>query len=224
MKVTIIIPIVSPERLASLYREIESLQTGTYKNIHIVVIVAGDPKLYRLIKMANENLRLQNISVVFNKERSTWIFCQNRMLKEVDSDYYIYGSDDIVFHPHSIKDAVKIMQECFPDGFGLVNLWRSNRTIIGLIGRKFVEHFPGCQVFCPDYIHYCSDTELSDTVKKLGKRARLSKQEYCAEHLQPKDNTFRLAQEVREKDAKMREKRKEKGYLWGIDFNLVREK
>ena len=222
MKVTVIIPIVSPGRLSSLYREIESIQAGTYKDVHIVVVVDGDQRLYKLIKSANGNLSLQNISIILNASRMDWVFSQNWVLKRFVSDYYICASDDFVFPPDCIENAVKTMQERFPDGFGAVSLWKTNNAAIGLFGRKLVEHFPECEMFCPEYTHYCADWECVWFVRKLKKLANLPGGENQVKHVGGKyDDTYSLSQKVREKDAERRRKRQEKGYLWGIDFNLL---
>jgi len=224
MKVTVIIPIVSPGRLSSLYREIDSIQMGTYKDVHIIVVVDGDQALYKLIKSANGNLKLQNISIVLNASRMDWVYPQNWVLKRFVSDYYICASDDFVFPPDCIESAVRLIQERFPDGDGAVSLWKRNNAVIGLYGRKFVERFPERQMFCPEYIHYCADAECAQVVKKLKKVANLPRGESNVKHLGERDETHSLAQKSRAKDSERYEKREEKGYKWGIDFNLVIKK
>lgn len=219
MKVTVIIPSCSSERLSLLIQTVESIQAGTYKNVHPIIIADGNPEIERMAKE-----KLHHVSVLLNRERIGWIASINRMLKEWDSDYYIYASDDLEFPHDCIENAVRTMQSKFPDGDGLVTLGKKTRCCFGLVGRKFIERFPERQVFCPDYSHYCSDTELLITVKKLGLFAIPPKRPSQVLHYRRKDETRRLAHLVREEDYAIRDERKAKGYQWGIDFNLVRRR
>lgn len=216
MKVTIAIPSCSSERIPLLIKAVESIQAGEYKNVHPVIVADGNPKI---CEMANN--KLHNITVISNKKRMDWVFSINRVLKEFDSDYYIFASDDLVFPPDCIKCAMARMRECFPDGFGVVSIGKKNKTTFGLFGRKFAEHFPGRQVFCPDYIHYAGDSELFRAVSKLGKYAFSPKRDSSVQHFRLKDDTWRLARAVRDRDHGIRNERWEKGYMWGVDFNLV---
>jgi len=215
-KITIAIPTCSSERIPLLIRMIESVQAGTYKNVHPVIVADGNPYIQ---KVANK--KLHNVSVISNKERMDWVFSMNRVFREWDSEYYIYASDDLVFPPHCIKKAMQTMQQSFPDGFGVVTITKKNRCPFGLIGRKLVEYFPDRQVFCPDYIHYRSDTEFQKTVKELKIFAFPPERTNQVEHLRRKDGTWRLANKIKSRDSRIFNMRQEKGYLWGIDFNRV---
>lgn len=216
MKIIIAIPTCSSERIPLLVQTVESIQAGSYKNVHPVIVADGNPHVQ---KMANK--QLHNVSVILNRERMDWNASVNRVLKEFDSEYYIYASDDLIFPPDCIESAMATMRKRFPDGFGLVTVGKKNRCPFGLIGRKFVEHFPDCQVFCPDLIHYGGDSELMRTVKELGIYAFPPNRESQVRHFRMKDETWRLARRVRGRDRTIFFKRQEKGYLWGIDFNLV---
>jgi len=198
---------------------VESIQVGTYKDVHPVIVADGNSHIQEIA-----NKELHNVSVILNKKRMDWIFSVNRVFREFDSQYYIYASDDLVFPPDCIENAMLAMQEHFPDGFGLVTIAKRKRCPFGLIGRKFVEHFPNRQVFCPDYIHFCSDTELQHVVKKLGIFTHPRKRESQVKHFREKGETWKLAHQVKIRDSVMRNKREEKGYKWGIDFNLIRRK
>ena len=219
--VMIIIPTTSLERFQLLVDTIDSIRTGSYKNTHVAIVSDGNSKLFEAIRTRNEWLELRNITVIANKERKDWVFSVNRVLKEFDSEYYIYASDDLIFPPDCIEYAMVAMGKCFPDGFGDVDLGRKNRGTFGLFGRKLVNHFPGRQVFCPDYVHYCSDGEFYRAVKKMGKYAYPPERGSQVEHFRLNDETRRFARRVRAEDRKIWHEREEKGYLWGIDFNLV---
>lgn len=216
MKVIIIIPTCSSSRIPLLIQTVESIQAGTYKNIHIVIVADGNPHIQ---KVANK--QLHNVSVILNEERIDWNASVNRVFKEFDSEYYIYASDDLIFPPDCIKNAMRTMRKRFPDGFGLVTISKKNRCPFGLIGRKFVEHFPDRQVFCPDFIHYGGDSELMRTVRELGIFAYPPERDSQVKHFRMKDETWIFAQRIRTRDRIIFSKRQEKGYQWGIDFNLI---
>lgn len=216
MKVIIAIPTCSSERIPLLIQMVESIQAGTYKDVHPVIVTDGNPKIFEVA-----NKRLHNVSVILNKKRMDWNASVNRVFKEFDAEYYIYAADDLTFPPDCIKNAMRTMRKRFPDGFGLVTIGKKNRCPFGLIGRKFVEHFPAHQVFCPDFIHYGGDSELMRTVTKMGKFAYPPERESQVKHQRLKDETWRLAREIRTRDRIIFFKRQEKGYQWGIDFNRV---
>ena len=218
MKVTVIIPTCSTERIPLLVRTVASIQKGKYKDIHVIVVADGNERLREIL-----NGVLCSVTVEYNKERIGWIASMNRIFKEYISPYYVFASDDLEFPPDCIENAMRVMEEKFPDGFGLVTLAKKNRCPFGLISRKFVEHFPNCQVFCPDYFHYSSDTELQKFVKQRGIFSYPPERECRVMHHRPKDETWQFAHKVRDRDYAIRDERKEKGYLWGIDFNRVRQ-
>ena len=215
-KIIIAIPSCSSTRIPMLIKTVESIQAGEYKNVHPIIVTDGNPKIERVAKE-----KLHNVSVISNKKRMDWIFSTNRVLREFDSDYYIYGSDDLTFRPDSIKYAMAKMQECFPDGFGVIALAKKNKCTFGLFGRKFADHFPDRQVFCPDYIHYASDSELMRCVRALDKYAYPPERTSMVLHARLKDETWRFARQVKTRDHRIRIEREEKGYLWGVDFNLI---
>lgn len=225
MKVTIAIPSCSSERIPLLIQTVESIQAGSYKDVDVVIVADGNPQIYELIdksiyEIANRKM-LYNVSAIFNIERIDWNASINRVFKEFDSEYYIYASDDLIFPPDCIKHAMATMQRCFPDGFGVVTIGKKPKCAFGLLGRKFAEHFPDRQVMCPDFIHYGGDSELLRTIKELGVFTFPPERESQVKHSRLKDETWRLARRIRTRDRAIYFKRQEKGYKWGIDFNLI---
>jgi len=216
-KIIIAIPTCSSSRIPMLIKTVETIQAGEYKNVHPVILADGNPHICEVALK-----QLHHVTIISNKERRDWVFSINRILKEFDSDYYIFASDDLTFRPGSIKCAMAKMQECFPDGFGVIALAKKNKCTFGLFGRKFADHFPDRQVFCPDYIHYSSDSELMRCVRALDKYAFPPERESMVLHARLKDDTWRLARAVKSRDHWVRHAREEKGYLWGIDFNLIK--
>lgn len=213
MKITISIPTCSNGRIPLLIKTVESIQAGSYKNVHPVIIADGNPRIF---KVANE--KLHNVSVVLNKERIGWVASTNRVLKEFDSSYYIYAADDLIFPSDCIESAMAMMLKCFANGYGVVTIGRKTKAIFGLFGHKWVEHFPNRQVFCPYYLHYGADHEHTLFCKKIGKFAYPPKRDSQVEHSRLNDETRILARRWRTKDLNLRKERKEKNLLWGESF------
>lgn len=215
-KIIVAIPTCSSERIPMLIKGVESMQAGSYKNVHPVILVDGNPGMCEVI-----NKKLHNVSIISNRERMDWVFSTNRILKEFDSEYYIFAADDLFFPPDCIEYAMIKMGQCFPDGLGVVGIGKKHKCAFGLLGHKFVEHFPDHQVFCPDYIHYASDAELWLTANKLEKIAYIAHRPSSVAHLKMKDETWRIAEGFRARDQAIFHQRKEMGLNWGIDFKLI---
>ncbi|MCK4824599.1 glycosyltransferase family 2 protein [bacterium] len=215
MKITIIIPSCSNERIPLLIQTVESIQAGSYKNVHPVIVADGNSYVAE-----EANKRLHNGSVIMNKERVGWVVSTNRVLREFDSPYYIYAADDLIFPKNCIECAMATMRKHFPDGKGVVTLGRKPKAIFGLIGRQWVEHFPNRQVFCPYYLHYGADHEHTQFCKKIGKFAYPPNRDSQVKHFRLKDETCRIARSCyRTKDLALAKERKEKGLIWGISFD-----
>ncbi len=216
MKVTIAIPTCSYERFPLLVQAVESIQSGSYTDVHPVIVADGNSRIEE-----EANKQLHNVSIISNRERMDWIFSVNRVFKEFDSEYYIFASDDLIFPPDCIKHAMATMRKCFPDGFGVVTIGKKPRCAFGLFGRKWADHFPDRQVFCPDFIHYGGDSELLRTVKEMRKFTFPPERESQVKHSRLKDETWILARRSRTRDRAIYFRRQEKDYKWGIDFNLI---
>lgn len=216
MKITIAIPTCSFGRYDLLVNMIDSIRKGIYKDVHIVIVVDGDPRLYEKI---SEWKKPPGISVVLNKKRSGWVYSVNCVLKEFKSDYYIYASDDLIFPPDCIENAMITMQREFPDGYGVVSLGRKTKCIFGLIGNKWVNHFPKREVFCPYYIHYGADAEHTRFCQKIEKFTYPPKRDSQVKHYRLNDETRIFARSSRTRDLTMRRSRELRGRLWGENFD-----
>jgi len=218
-KIIVAIPTCFSSRISMLIEGIESIQASSYKNVHIVVVADGNLDILETIGTYFEDS--ENITVILNKKRKDWVFSMNRVLKEFDSDYYIYAADDLFFPPNCIEYAMMKMQHRFPDGFGVVSIGKKHSCAFGLFGHKFIEHFPDHQVFCPDYVHYGSDTELWRVANKLEKIASIIQRPSSVTHKRIKDETWKLGESFRGRDKTMYLQREALGLNWGIDFKLI---
>ena len=218
--IAVLIPTISSERIPILFETVTSIQNGKRKQAHVTIISDGNPYIYQVAKK-----RLNNVSVILNEERIGWPATMNKMFKELNSEYYVYASDDIFFPWDCLHCALHTMKRRFPDGDGLVTIGKKNRCAFGLFGSKFADRFPDRQVFCPDYFHYGGDSELYRTVQTLGRFAYPPNRMSQVQHSRLKDESWRMARRKRGKDLEMYKRREAKGFSWGIDFNLItREK
>lgn len=218
---TISIPTISRPQL--LKQTLESLRAQKYTEIDLVITVDGNEALFRFV----ENLAILKefqpaLTTLFNNHRRDWIWSQNYVLeKHFWGEAFLYASDDLIFQPDTIDLAISRLFKKAPDGDGMTIIKQDVigcASAFGIIGRKFTARFPQRQVFCPDYIHYCSDFELGKYARSVGRMyhgdgAKLT-------HHRPKDETFRLAKSVLNRDLKAQTERAEKGWLWGKNFNL----
>jgi len=216
MKVAIIIPTYN--RLESLKRTVHSISAGYHSNIHIIIVIDGNNEMRPVFPAPF-------VTVLRNEKRMDWIFSINRILKETkDADAVIYASDDLNFPQDAISKAVTAMRTHFPDSDGVISL-RQNcpgvDSAFGLMGRKFIDRFPDCQVFCPDYTHYVSDVELGKFAKSINKFRFC--EDVILEHDRPTDKTRELGLTVLTADRATQNERIKKSLLWGKTFERVRK-
>lgn len=213
MHISIIIPTYN--RLVLLMETIHSIKRSSYKDVSIFVVVDGNREIL-------EEIIPEKVAILFNPERMDWIYSINRGISYAVSDAVMYAADDLVFKKDCLEKAVRAMEEKFPDGNGLIAINQMLNGLIsafGLMGRKFIEHFPGRKVFCPEFIHYSSDAEIGTYAIDNGLFY------YCEEammnHKRLKDDTWVKANKAKERDAKIRALRRERGLIWGKSFELV---
>lgn len=214
MRVNVIISTYN--RPDSLKKTVESIFDGDYKDVCISIMMDGNVSL-------SSQIIHSYARILINEKRMDYVYSMNRLLQESeDTDAVLYASDDLVFPSYAISTLVEEMEKRFPDGNGLVGLNQDCQGIdsaFGLMGRKFIERFPERQVFCPDYVHFVSDSEL-------GAFARMIKKFYFCSHVtlhhdRSHDRTWELGIDVWFKDMKVSEKRAEKKFLWGRGFELI---
>ncbi len=111
------------------------------------------------------------------------------------------------------------MKERFPDGYGVVSLGRRTKCIFGLVGRKWIEHFPDRQMLCPYYIHYGADAEHGHFAKEIGKFAYPPDRETQVLHYRLNDRTRVFSRKSRNKDRALHKNRLARGRTWGINFD-----
>ena len=138
-------------------------------------------------------------------------------------DVVICIPDDMEFINGGLKQAMQFYESNYPDTDFVVGLqqdlitkWGGNKGAAPLIGRKFIDRFPGRQCYCPLYNCWCADDELGRFARKVGRFYYLGDppliRHYTNEHT---DETNAMNEGLRQADLKLRDERKAKGILWG---------
>jgi hypothetical protein len=187
--------------------------------VHINIACDGDLVTYNKIR---HNKRIYNL--IFTSEQRGAVYCRNELSKDCISTV-VYATDDIIFSPGAIKEALKMMYDKFPDDDGVVGFCQiGNRKFsksgVAMIGEKFMKRFPDKKIFYPKYFHFAAQ-EIKALAEKYGKFA------FCetaiVKHLNPfinnqyMDSTHADARIHKEEDHRMSDARKKAGEIWGDD-------
>lgn len=215
MHVDVIIP--TWNRLKLLRTAVDTILGGTHEDVTVVVVVDGNANILPVVAK-------WPVAVLFNKQRRDWVYSMNRALRYTMGGAVLYASDDLEFPPDLIEKVVAAMNVHFPNGDGLVGIKTEPTSVqgaFGLMGKKFIEHFPGRQVFCPDFVHYSSDFEI-------GRYARVHDKFFFCDtatlvHRRLFDETYGLARKARQRDKGIMAQRRGKNLAWGTTFERVVE-
>ena len=179
----------------------------------------------RLLKRCVTSLAKSNyspISLFLGHGQLRYVQTVNKMLFEIDADFFLLGNDDQEYYPDCIPIAVKAMMENFPDTDGMIGVRQEHggtQYAINLLGRKFIHRFPKNAVMCPDYTNYYNDQELCVYARSID-RFRFCEEAVAIHHM-PKDKTRKAMRSTWDKDEKTWEKRQRLGLLWGKNFTLL---
>lgn len=221
MHINVVIP--THDRWKLLKQTLKSLAKQTYEDYSVHVVVDGNPV------MIPDWLRRPEIHLISLKDRGDVVAAYGHFTKRCESGAILNASDDLRFHPQCLSAAVYGLKKHFPKGMGVVGLNqlqeglpRGRRYAFTLMNRRYVEHFPDRIIFCPDYVHYCSDMENG----KFAQRRRCFF--YCesakVDHIRVKDMTTQLGLQEYKTDRDIYRIRTNKGLLWGQTFELIRRK
>jgi len=222
MIVNVIIP--TYDRIDILKKTIDSLIDSNYPEIMIWILVDGNRKMIpEIVDYCPE----KNIKILHNKRRMDAVFSYNKILSVIDNDGAILNAtDDLVFHPGTIKTAVKTLFRLFSDGDGVIGMNqyqegkpKGRKYAFCLIGRKFADRYPDRKIYCPDYIHFNSDRELgfhAQTIKRFHFHPAAT-----IVHIRIPDRTTKLGLRVYARDKKVYRERQARKILWGLSFKLI---
>ena len=219
--VNIMIP--THDRWDLLKQTLKSLGRQTYGDFSVHVVVDGNQE------NIPEWLMSADVEVLTTSDRVDVVAAYGVYTTNCESGWILNATDDLVFHPESLSAAVQSMNARFPRSRGVIGLHqhqegrRKGRSFaFTLMNRRFIDHFPDRIIFCPDYIHYCSDKE----------HGWFAASQHCffvctraiVDHVRVEDNTTKLGRKVRDQDKNIFRIRQNKGLLWGREFDLIRRK
>lgn len=214
MHVDVIIP--TYDRLDLLKLTISTIQKSSHKDVTTIVVVDGNPRI--ALELAG-----QPIFMIFNRKRIDWPASVNKAVRMTHGGAVIYAADDLHFAVGCIENAVNKLKQKAPDTDGLVAIEQNVKgcsTAFGLMGRKFINRFPGDQIMCPDYIHYGADSEIGKFARSIGRLYMCP--EARVHHVRKKDSTYKIAKPMEPQDFHFIKLRREKNLLWGREFERLR--
>ena len=158
-----------------------------------------------------------------------WLQAFNEASADIEGSILLAG-DDMEFYPGAIAQAIRVLElrgtTDLVVGFNQANLSGFCQAGFVLIGEDFRKRFRGKGVYCPDFKHYYADTELLKFAKKVGKffyceTARVNHWHFSVTG--ERDNTSKVSGVNLERDKALFQERRDRGLLWGQDFNLIAE-
>lgn len=170
-----------------------------------------------------ERLRIYNpggITVLSLPRHSGAVVARNYAIPHF-SDGVLYATDDIEFQASTFAAARELFNKRFPDDDGVVGIGQTrehNPAGVALVGRKFLDRYPGRMLFYPGYYHFACQ-EVHWLAEKVGKWAYLDgpwvhHHHPCFEKDQENQTHFE-ARKHQTKDQQIQKQRKAKGLIWG---------
>ena len=216
--IDIVIP--TRNRYEKLIRTIESIPSS--EHIGVNIICDGDEETYKKLMKCDKHFFRKIKAVILEEKHRGAVYCRNKFISGNCTDGVLYATDDIVFEPGSIENAFKAFNSHFPDDDGVVGFiidlpdWHP--TGVALVGKRFLDRYPGHQPFYPGYHHF-SCQELYWLSSKLGKFHQ--EKNAIVKHYHPgffsnaMDETHREARIHTERDHALIESRQAEGLIWG---------
>jgi len=159
--ITITIPSTGrPKKLRDCLNSID------YKNVQISLGVRGAQDVPKYLDKAVSVYSSENYPVKIQNDLSYLApYCS----------HILPVTDDIEFEPGAILKAVKMLNEKFPDGDGIVGFDIRNMNdkqkcpyAFMLIGNRFFNERLNRVLLYPEYWHFFADVELGETANRLG--------------------------------------------------------
>ena len=210
---------------------IDTLLTSTYKNIKVIVVVQEQEVMAQKLKTlyGKEDNRVE---IIFERERIGWVKSINNIAKR--NGHIFALADDIAVTRETIEILIAEMDRLFPDHDGVLltnltfTLYKDRMGWAGsfpLIGNKFISRFPDRQVLCPDYMTYSGDVELPDFANSIKKCLMIPEARviHYERRTIKKEATAIITRSTGIPDMQQYFIRQQKGYLWGKDFNLLKD-
>ena len=214
--VDLIVP--TRNRAEKLDRMLKSVpKVAAEKCIAVMVVFDGDFKTAEKFK---NHPRIDEMG--FTEKQIGSVATRNRYTPLVN-DAVLMATDDIEFYPGSIDVAIRAFAARFPDDDGVVGFTQVNHKSFSgagvcLVGQKFLQRYPGKQLYFPGYFHFACQ-EIERLATSLGKMH--IEPEAKLFHFHPstgdgrRDRTHDEARRHKAKDQRLSKARREAGLTWG---------
>jgi len=207
-------------RWGMLVKTVETLERGSYKDFRITLVLDEDHTPIPAW------IGQHGIDTFVDTGGNTLVRQIGNCVSTLTGSLTLGCGDDARFEPTCIETAVRVMKTYFPNRMGVVGLSqhidgvpRGQQGVFAVYNKRFKNHFPDGNPYCPDYSHYHTDIELWRYAQSIGRAY------FCADakvhHLRVQDETTARVKTNLAYDAEMARRRKEKGYLWGKTFDLI---
>lgn len=217
------------KRIPKLLRLLESIKAENNSNISRILIYVdnNDKDSYLTLK---SNLLCEELKVeIVLLDKPYRIFgIWNKYLQDMSTDAVFMLGDDVEFINGGLVKSIKDFENTVKDTDGFMGIKAGDNlgglchpASFGIISRKFADRFPDRKCYCLDYVSHFGDPELCDFAKSIGKffyTKETNLTHYKNEHT---DEVFKSTGEARRDDKTIYTLRKEKGYLWGRNFELL---
>ena len=209
----ILIPTMRPERMDSIYK---NLRESTKLNFKLFFILeAEDFEHYKNLK--------RNYHIILNKGSKSYTGAINSAYKQVSSEYFFTGADDLVFHLNWLENAMPLLNKgCEVVGTNdLLNRYvkAGQHATHFFVKRSYIENVGGVidnsYPVLYEYNHNYCDTEFIETAKKRGVfypcLSSIVKHNHYTVGRSKFDSVYKKSNETKEIDKK---KYEERSLLW----------
>jgi hypothetical protein len=169
------------------------------------------------------------LHMVTNYKTSTF---WNQHLLFCKADALIYLNDDILMCDDTLIKISDFLEKEGTDcllGLHQKNIISSTkvRAAFGVIGKKYAERFPNKAVWPPQYYRFYGDKEIELFAESINKffydpSIAIIHLHPCSDYKQI-DMTHVKVREYLKQDRGMFYERQKQGYLWGKNFDLIKE-
>lgn len=181
------------------------------------VVVGCDGDFRTAQALTNAEGDFPHILVISPEHIGSMALCN--LMSPLAEDGLLCLCDDMFILPGALEAAIERFNAVFPDDDGVLGIHQTGissyaPTGVCLMGKKFLDRYPGKQVFNTAYGHF-GDVEIFELANKLGKY-KFGGQEVAVYHHHEEDQTHHDGRKHKVHDAKLRQERRDAGQIWGL--------
>ncbi|KKL69168.1 hypothetical protein LCGC14_2117650 [marine sediment metagenome] len=215
---SIVIP--TRNRWEKLARCLDSIEVQEWLDIRIRIDRCFVPRDLPFYKRPDVRLELHPSETGSHHVGAGAVACRNAEISHCP-DAVLYATDDITFRPGALEAARALFNAAFPDDDGVLGIKQDKAhhpTGVAVIGKKFLDRYPGRRPFFPGYYHFAAQ-EIHWLADKFGKFAMTP--DVCIDHYHPDkckdemDETHVEARAHKAEDMALIAERQAAGTIWG---------